>query len=157
APSVRAAEPSVRTAEPYVPAAAPEPLPAPSRADRAPTGPEVGWLRVIEQTQQQAADAHAAFQRAMTESHLAYLRMAATTFAGLLGAAAGEPVAEVPPAGWPQPPAGLPDEPSVGLPRPTLDWPQPPAGLPDEPTTNVPSPAVGLPRPAADWPLLSAG
>src|SRR5262249_51332616 len=58
APSVRAAEPSVRTAEPYVPAAAPEPLPAPSRADRAPTGPEVGWLRVIEQTQQQAADAH---------------------------------------------------------------------------------------------------
>ena len=62
------------------------------------------WLGVIGAAQEQAAQAHAEFQRAMTESHLAYLRMAEVTFAGLLSAASGEtPPALLPPVPPPPP------------------------------------------------------
>jgi acyl transferase domain-containing protein/NADP-dependent 3-hydroxy acid dehydrogenase YdfG len=60
----------------------PVPLP-PAHPNTAP-----GWLRVVEEAHRQAAEAHAAFQRAMTDSHLAYLRMAEATFSELLGNAA---------------------------------------------------------------------
>ena len=121
--------------------------PAVARADDS-------WLQVIEAAQRQSAEAHAAFQQAMTDSHLAYLRMTQATFAGLLGMATGEPAAvlpelspgparQLPPA--PGPPM-LPTPPSVppalDLP-PTLDLPPvpavppAPAGLPEVP---VPAP-----------------
>jgi acyl transferase domain-containing protein len=69
------------------------PRPATVRAGLAPAAPADGgdgWLGVIAAAQEQAAEAHAEFQRAMTESHLAYLRMAEVTFAGLLSVAGGE-------------------------------------------------------------------
>jgi acyl transferase domain-containing protein/NADP-dependent 3-hydroxy acid dehydrogenase YdfG len=69
------------------------PRPATVRAALSPAAPADGgdgWLHVIGAAQEQAAEAHAEFQRAMTESHLAYLRLAEVTFAGLLSAATGE-------------------------------------------------------------------
>jgi len=50
------------------------------------------WLRVVEDTQRQAAEAHAAFLRVMADSHQAYLGMAEATLTGLLAAATGQPV-----------------------------------------------------------------
>jgi acyl transferase domain-containing protein len=156
-PGIPASWPSV-PAPPSIPADL-EPQPAASRAGRVPVGPDEGWLRVLEQAQRQAADAHAAFQRAMTESHLTYLRMAETTFAGILGAAAGEPAASVPgPAvGWSLPPAGLPEDPVAGVPGPAVDGLLRPAGFPGEPAAEAPRPAAGLPGPAVDGPLRPAG
>jgi malonyl CoA-acyl carrier protein transacylase/NADP-dependent 3-hydroxy acid dehydrogenase YdfG len=70
-----------------------------------------GWLRVIDEAQRQTAEAHSAFQRAMTDSHLAYLRMAETTMAGLLGTAdqqISKPPSQVPKGLPPQSrPSGL--------------------------------------------------
>jgi hypothetical protein len=78
------------------------------------------WLRVVEAAQKQAAEAQAVFQRTMAENHLAYLRMAETALAGMLGAAGArvtgetaEPVAarrELPQPGW-TPPVPAPPEP----------------------------------------------
>jgi acyl transferase domain-containing protein/NADP-dependent 3-hydroxy acid dehydrogenase YdfG len=113
--------------------AAPGPAPAPAAPVPAlpvpavPASAALGngdheWLGVIGAAQEQAAQAHAEFQRAMTESHLAYLRMAEVTFAGLLSAAAGEaPPAPPPPA--PLPPAPLPQVP----PQAAAIWPSAPA------------------------------
>jgi len=88
------------------------------------------WLQVIEQAQAQTAQAHADFQRAMTESHLEFLTMAEATLAGLLGTASGRgydaprdglaawaaPVAPaVPPAAGP---AAVVEEPAAAPPQP---------------------------------------
>ena len=102
------------------------PGPASLPAAPAPAAPGNGaqeWLGVIGAAQEQAAQAHAEFQRAMTESHLAYLRMAEVTFAGLLSAAAGE----APPA--PLPPVALPQVPLPQIPpQASAIWPAAPAG-----------------------------
>ncbi len=73
-------------------------LQPPTAAGRPPAAArgDDSWLQVIEAAQQQSAEAHAAFQRAMTDSHLAYLRMTQATFAGLLGMATGEPAPVLP-------------------------------------------------------------
>ena len=44
------------------------------------------WLSAFQQMQQHTAEAHASFQRAMAESHSAYLRLAETAMAGLAAA-----------------------------------------------------------------------
>ena len=102
------------------------PGPASLPAAPAPAAPGNGaqeWLGVIGAAQEQAAQAHAEFQRAMTESHLAYLRMAEVTFAGLLSAAAGEaPPALLPPVAQSQVP--LPQVP----PQASVIWPAAPVG-----------------------------
>jgi acyl transferase domain-containing protein/NADP-dependent 3-hydroxy acid dehydrogenase YdfG len=75
--------------------AVPPPAAVPASVTSAPVAPvpsamDDGWLRVIEDAQRQAAEAHSTYQRTMAESHQAYLRMAETVMAGLLGAATGE-------------------------------------------------------------------
>ncbi|WP_016697761.1 type I polyketide synthase, partial [Actinoalloteichus spitiensis] len=52
-----------------------------------PSTPDGGsdWLRVVGEAQRQAAQAHSDFQRMMTQSHLAFLRMSESTFAALFG------------------------------------------------------------------------
>jgi acyl transferase domain-containing protein/NADP-dependent 3-hydroxy acid dehydrogenase YdfG len=70
-------------------AAPSEPVPPVPVVPPAPAVPQEGWLGLIEDAQRQTAAAQADFQRTMTESHLAYLQMAETTFAGLLGVASG--------------------------------------------------------------------
>lgn len=64
------------------------PAPTSPDSDALPSvlSPPPDWLRVIEQAQAQTAEAHAAYQRAFTESHLAFLRVAETSFAAVLGA-----------------------------------------------------------------------
>jgi len=97
-----------------------------------PVNGDQGWLRVIEEAQSQAAEAHAEFQRAITESHLTFLQMAEATFAGLLGAATGQapdvrlnraaPVSDRPAAGSANSVIGTaassPDELAVTAPEP---------------------------------------
>ena len=99
------------------------------------------WLGVIGAAQEQAAQAHAEFQRAMTESHLAYLRMAEVTFAGLLSAASGE----APPALLP--PALLPSAPLAQV------RPQAAVILPAAPAAPGVAAAAG---PAAGWPAAGS-
>jgi acyl transferase domain-containing protein/NADP-dependent 3-hydroxy acid dehydrogenase YdfG len=101
---------------PVVPASSPEP----ARADS-------GWLHVVEAAQRQTAEAHAAFQKALTDSHLTYLRLAEATFAGLLGNATGM-TPPAPPA-LPEPPVAIPHE--ITTPAPPLT---PPVILPPAPT-----------------------
>ena len=114
--------------------------PAAARADDS-------WLQVIEAAQRQSAEAHAAFQRAMTDSHLAYLRMTQATFAGLLGMATGEPAA-VPPELSPGPARQLPPAPVPPIPPtpPSV----PPALRPPASPSRPPGPggATGSPVPA---------
>jgi acyl transferase domain-containing protein/NADP-dependent 3-hydroxy acid dehydrogenase YdfG len=111
-----------------VPAAAP----VPARADD-------GWRQVVEAAQRQTAEAHAAFQKALTDSHMTYLRMAEATFAGLLGQATGMTAAPLPSPALPSAPLS---EPPPGLPEPFAALPQPvttPEPLPAPPV--IPSAA----------------
>jgi len=77
-----------------------------------------GWLRTIEDVQRQTADAHSVFQRTLADSHMAYLRMAETTLAGLLGSATG--VSPTPP---PAPIAGAPTRPAPPVEPPPVEPP----------------------------------
>ncbi len=66
----------------------PEPQAMPTHPDFSPA-----WLAAFQDSQRQAAAAHAAFQQAMADSHSAYLRLTETALAGL-GALAGASTAE---------------------------------------------------------------
>ncbi|MFC8393635.1 SDR family oxidoreductase [Streptomyces sp. NPDC057238] len=44
-----------------------------------------GWASLVEEIQRQTADAHADYQRLMTNAHMAFLRTAETSFAALFG------------------------------------------------------------------------
>ncbi|WP_181009448.1 type I polyketide synthase [Streptomyces sp. SM11] len=84
-----------------MPAHAPAPVPAPQSSaygtSSAPRRPEpsqgvgaegaVGgdWFAAVESVQRQTAEAHAACQRMLTDSHMAFLRMTETTLAAMLG------------------------------------------------------------------------
>jgi len=48
------------------------------------------WVHAYQEAQRQTADAHAAYQRAMAESHMAFLKTAEASFAGLSALLAGE-------------------------------------------------------------------
>jgi len=109
--------------------------PAPARADE-------GWLHVVEAAQRQTAEAHAAFQKALTDSHLTYLRMAEATFAGLLGKATGT----TPPAS-PGPPAAVVHEVTPPAPRPSPPLIPPSA---QAPPVSPPAPSVVPSGVAAD-------
>lgn len=87
----------------------------------------------MEEAQRQLAEAHETFQRAMTDSHLAYLRMAEATMAGLLG---GAPVPVAPP---PPPPPSPPPPPQPPSPSPEIAVPTAPQGptAPEDPTGEV--------------------
>ncbi len=54
------------------------------------------WLSTFQALQQQTAAAHESYQRALTESHTAYLRVAETALAGLSGMLGGASVSAVP-------------------------------------------------------------
>ncbi|MEV5986123.1 SDR family oxidoreductase [Streptomyces sp. NPDC052051] len=101
------------------------------------------WYAAVESVQRQTAEAHAACQRMLTDSHLAFLRMTETTLAAMLGVRA---VGDVPDA--PTPVAPLP------LPRPSEPR-QASAPVASAPTvaveqrTSVAAPVVP-PAPAAE-------
>ncbi|TXL90026.1 type I polyketide synthase [Streptomyces sp. IB2014 016-6] len=95
-------------------------------------GPALGtqWYAAVESVQRQTAEAHAACQRMLTDSHMAFLRMTETTLAAMLGAQGVGP---------------LPDAPAPAAPLP-LPRPSAPRRAP-APTT--PSPAATVAVPAA--------
>ena len=69
------------------------PAPQPSAAP----APQVGaWLEVFRQTQQQSAEAHATFQRTMSEAHLAYLRAFETSAVQMTALLSGQSLAAMP-------------------------------------------------------------
>lgn len=126
--------------KPYPPAD-PSQLPAPNppRAEPAPvvevrtvneeTSLSPAWLAAFQEAQQQTANAHAAYQRALSDSHTQYLKLAESAINGLtalLGAA---------------PPAAVST--SVVAAAPHIAAPLPPAPLPV--VTATPAPAAPAP------------
>ncbi|MFE2943946.1 SDR family NAD(P)-dependent oxidoreductase [Streptomyces sp. NPDC059255] len=61
-------------------------------ADDGGPGATVGadWYAAVESVQRQTAEAHAACQRMLTDSHIAFLRMTETTLSAMLGAHGGQ-------------------------------------------------------------------
>lgn len=74
-PPVTAARPVSVAAESPAPAPALAPAPAPVNGDDE-------WMRTFQEVQRHTAEAHAAYQRLSTESHLAYLRTVETMLGG---------------------------------------------------------------------------
>ncbi len=133
------ADPS--TGNGHVPGGQAAARPGTVRAALSPAAPADGgdeWLHVIGAAQEQAAEAHAEFQRAMTESHLAYLRMAEVTFAGLLSAATGAAPPALPQSD-PQQAAILPAAPAGPAVAPADE---PAAGSPPEPAASAAGPHI---------------
>ncbi|MGW1401020.1 SDR family NAD(P)-dependent oxidoreductase [Streptomyces sp. NPDC002405] len=108
----------------------PEPAYDAAAAYSAEPGAALGaeWYAAVESVQRQTAEAHAACQRMLTDSHLAFLRMTETTLAAMLGVRSVGGVLDAP-----APPAPLP------LPRPSAPR-QAPA-----PLTSAPV-AAGVPE-----------
>ena len=61
-----------------------------AEAAAAPADVHNAWLHAYQEAQRQTADAHAAYQRAMAESHMAFLKTAEASFAGLSALLSGE-------------------------------------------------------------------
>jgi hypothetical protein len=57
----------------------------------------LAWVQAFQETQRQTAEAHAAYQRAMADSHMAFLKTAESSFSGLGamlgGTASAQPIA----------------------------------------------------------------
>jgi malonyl CoA-acyl carrier protein transacylase/acyl carrier protein len=79
----------------------PEPPPEPgSAASASPSIVDNQWLRMIQQAQTETAEAHGAYQRAMAETHTAYLKQAETsmeTLAAMVNGGALPPLPETGP------------------------------------------------------------
>lgn len=117
-------------------------------SNQTPATPAVSaeWLRVFLETQQQTAQAHAAFQQAMADSHQAYLRVAETALqgiSGLSGTASAGAVGAVPAAPMPtQPLPSLPPMPAIPAAAPLAAAPIAPMPSPIVPAPVVPAPVV---------------
>ncbi|MFF2183860.1 SDR family NAD(P)-dependent oxidoreductase [Streptomyces sp. NPDC058155] len=119
------AEPSHDPVAVYDPVAAYGTGPAYGTEPDAALGSE--WYAAVESVQRQTAEAHAACQRMLTESHMAFLRMTETTLAAMLGA---------------QGAVAVPDAPAPTAPLPL---PRPPAPLRAPVSATPPPAAVGVP------------
>ncbi|MEU0522377.1 SDR family NAD(P)-dependent oxidoreductase [Streptomyces niveus] len=131
-PSGYAAAPAREPEPAYGAAPSHDPVPAydaeaayGAEADAA-AGPE--WYAAVESVQRQTAEAHAACQRMLTDSHMAFLRMSETTLAAMLGAQGLAPVPEAP-----APSAPLP------LPRPSAPRRAPASATPPPAVVAVPA------------------
>ncbi|MFJ3186926.1 SDR family oxidoreductase [Streptomyces halstedii] len=71
------------------PAYAPESAPACDQVTEPGAVAGSGWYGAVESVQRQTAEAHAACQRMLTESHMAFLRMTENTLAAMLGTHGG--------------------------------------------------------------------
>ena len=149
-------------AQPVTPAVQATPVPDRARAATpVPAHADEGWLRIIEAAQQETAAAHASFQQAMTDSHLAYLRLAQATITGLLGMSMGETPAAVPlldrpadvtgvPVAWPPDVPGVPpDVPGVASAVPPAVTAMPPAPRSGNPAEPPAAPGIPGESPAA--------
>ncbi|MFC8535716.1 SDR family NAD(P)-dependent oxidoreductase [Streptomyces sp. NPDC057249] len=155
-------EPAPRPRPPHVsepdteaapmPAHLPSPAPVPTQSAGAAVVPESAapeapvllgpdLYAAVDQVHRQAAEAHAACQRMLVDSHLAFLRMTETSMSAMLGM----PLAGDAPV-LPAPAAPLP------LPRPSAPAPAAApafAPVPPAPVAPLPEPAPTAPAPAA--------
>jgi acyl transferase domain-containing protein/acyl carrier protein len=141
APALVAAPVPVATPVPVaapVPMATPVPVAAP-----VPAAPALqhAWLEAIERVQSRAVEAHATFQKALVESHQAFLRSTEASLFGLAALAGQAPGAALPVAAAPQ------LAPAVAAPAPVVAAPLPPAPRPV--AAPLPPPAPPAPAPAA--------
>ncbi|WP_146060166.1 type I polyketide synthase, partial [Streptomyces sp. SM5] len=82
-------EPDRAYAHASEPAYAPDSAPACDQVTEPGAVAGSGWYGAVESVQRQTAEAHAACQRMLTESHMAFLRMTENTLAAMLGAHGG--------------------------------------------------------------------
>ena len=116
----------------------------------------LAWVQAFQETQRQTAETHAAYQRAMADSHIAFLRTAESSFAGLgamlgLGAAA-----TAAPLAAPMLPAAPRAAPVYAAPVPAYLAPAPIQAAPAP--FYAPAPVIAAPAPvlAAPAPVLAA-
>ncbi|MFJ5846263.1 SDR family oxidoreductase [Streptomyces sp. NPDC092903] len=158
----------------YVPSPVHPPQPSEYGPASAPWQPELeqvpgveaaadgSWYAAVESVQRQTAQAHAACQRMLTDSHIAFLRMTETTLAAMLGQPHPGGAAEVPAAGAPEAYAGGELDvsgaaPPLPLPRSSSPRPAPAPGPGPAPVApSAPSAPVMDAVPAAVPPPTSA-
>ena len=93
------------------------------------------WLKAFQQAQQQTAAAHAAYQQAMSNAHIAYLQAAQASLTGLAALAGGTPI------GTTQSPIQF--QAPVATPQPTvMPQPAPVPVMAPVPTPVVPAPVA---------------
>ena len=115
---------------------------APSAAGLAPAADDA-WMATLRHTQQLATEAHLAYQRAMSESHLAFLRLAETALTGLSGGTASTAALPAPPS-WSGVIANrdhVTPGSGAGAAAPPVPMPSPPP-MPAPPGTAAPLPAM---------------
>jgi len=147
--------------EPKPPVSDPLPVPAqrpvPAAPPRVAAAPE-GWLQAFQEIQRQTAEAHAAYQRAMADSHLAFLRTAEAASLHLHAAITGQPVqpllsqAPPPPAReplWPEPAPMAAPVPTPMVEPPALQEMAPP---PEVAPAAAPPPGLSTETPVAPEP-----
>ncbi|WP_343244510.1 beta-ketoacyl synthase N-terminal-like domain-containing protein, partial [Streptomyces sp. SID11385] len=159
APAYGEAPPPYPAAPPpreHVPAPPPSPAPLPAPLSPIPSpGPD--WYALVESVQRRTAEAHAACQRMLIDSHTAFLRMSESTLRAMLGVpdnAAEEGTAAPVPVlpGPPAPPSHEITAPEV-LPPPPAFFPPPgppPASPQEDPAVPRPVPEAVAPSPEAD-------
>ncbi|MCB1609000.1 MAG: acyltransferase domain-containing protein, partial [Xanthomonadales bacterium] len=155
-----AAQPAISSPDRAAPAAVtPVSTQIPIESNAMPNTPPISaeWLAAFQQSQQQAAEAHQAFQQAMADSHSAYLRLTESALQGLSaviggGAAATSAATVVAPASLqsarPAHPTTTVNE-AASEPEVQAVAPNPPKREKD-PFFSTAMSAVSLDRPAAD-------
>ena len=114
------------------------------------------WLTAFQITQEQTAQAHAAYQQAMATAHVAYLQAAQSGFASLAAIAGNgqAPTLQAPITAYQAPPVVAPSVPAitpVPTPAPVVAAPSTPAVQPAVETFSAPAPA---PNPVAVAPVV---
>lgn len=135
-------EPKHNSPDSPTPQVAP-PAPAPVAAE--------GWLQTFQEIQRQTAEAHAAYQRAMADSHMAFLQTAESASLQLHSVLTGQPVTPSTHPAWTpqiQPPLAPPPLPPLSEPR-TMVAPTHPMMVAPAPQTMAPPPVVAPPSAAA--------
>jgi NAD(P)-dependent dehydrogenase (short-subunit alcohol dehydrogenase family)/acyl carrier protein len=123
----------------------------------APSAPGPAWLGAWQEAQRQTAEAHAAWQNAMTAGHDRFLRTVETGFLGLTSALTGQPLSAAPAAAWtPAPPRQLAaPAPVYAAPAPVYAAPAPVYAAP-APVYAAPAPVYAAPAPVAPAPVAPA-
>ena len=115
------------------------------------------WLAAFQQTQQITADAHTAYQKAMADTHVAFLQSVQTALGGLTAIATGQPMPAPQPVAaplvlTPQPiPASRPLAPAPVAAAPAVV--RQPAPTPQAAPAPVASPAPAAAAPVAPTPV----
>ncbi|MEI7031857.1 SDR family NAD(P)-dependent oxidoreductase [Streptomyces pratensis] len=128
-----------------------EPASEAEASDNAGAGGAVGgdWFAAVESVQRQTAETHAACQRMLTDSHVAFLRMTETTLAAMLGGAHAGEMMDVPTPPLPLPGPSSPRRAPVPVATPAPVTTGAPAAAPVPASASAGAGSVSSPTPAA--------